>query len=85
MRAIIRPAADLGLQLAAMAAWPFADDEQRYWAVPGPAADRSFKTNDSFRRDVLKLLRKSGPLLSRDIPDTSVEPWQSSGWTATAT
>ena len=81
VRAIIRPAADLGLQLAAMAAWPFADHEQRYWAVPGPAADRWLKTNDSFRRDVLKLLRKSGPLLSRDIPDTSVEPWQSSGWT----
>ena len=81
VRAIIRPTADLGLQLAAMAAWPFADDEQRYWAVPGPAAARWLKTNDSFRRDVLKLLRRSGPLLSRDIPDTSVEPWQSSGWT----
>ena len=81
VRAIIRPTTDLGLQLAAMAAWPFADDEQRYWAVPGPSAARWLKTNDSFRRDVLKLLRKSGPLQSRDIPDTSVEPWQSSGWT----
>ena len=81
VRAIIRPTADLGVQLAAMAAWPFADEAQRHWAVPGPAAARWLKTNDSFRRDVLKLLRKSGPLLSRDIPDTSVEPWQSSGWT----
>ncbi len=81
VRAIIRPTSDLGLQLAAMAAWPFADDVQRYWAVPGPSAARWLKTNDSFRRDVLKLLRKSGPLQSRDIPDTSVEPWQSSGWT----
>ena len=81
VRAIIRPTADLDLQLAAMAAWPFADHEQRYWAVPGPRAARWLKTNDAFRRDVLKLLRKSGPLQSRDIPDTSVEPWQSSGWT----
>jgi uncharacterized protein YcaQ len=81
VRAIIRPTTDLGLQLAAMAAWPFADDEQRYWAVPGPGAARWLKTNDAFRRDVLKLLKKSGPLQSRDIPDTSVEPWQSSGWT----
>ena len=81
VRAIIRPTADLGVQLAAMAAWPFADEEQRYWAVPGPAAARWLKTNAAFRRDVLKLLRKSGPLQSRDIPDTSVEPWQSSGWT----
>ena len=81
VRAIIRPTADLGLQLAAMAAWPFADEEQRHWAVPGPAAARWLETNDAFRRDVLKLLKKSGPLQSRDIPDTSVEPWQSSGWT----
>lgn len=38
-------------------------------------------TNDPFRRDILALLQKDGPLLSRDIPDTSVEPWPSSGWT----
>lgn len=37
--------------------------------------------NEPFRRDILKLLKKDGPLLSRDIPDTSVEPWPSSGWT----
>ena len=34
-----------------------------------------------FHRDILALLEKEGPLLSRDIPDTSVEPWPSSGWT----
>ncbi|MGH3478689.1 MAG: DNA glycosylase AlkZ-like family protein [Nocardioidaceae bacterium] len=39
------------------------------------------KTNEPFRRDILALLEKKGPLLSRDIPDTSVEPWPSSGWT----
>lgn len=39
------------------------------------------KTNEPFRRDILALLEKEGPLLSRDIPDTSVEPWPSSGWT----
>lgn len=37
--------------------------------------------NESFRRDVLALLEREGPLLSRDIPDTSVEPWPSTGWT----
>jgi uncharacterized protein YcaQ len=81
VRAIIRPTADLGLQLAEMAAWPFADEDQHYWAVPGPGAVRWLEANDSFRRDVLDLLRRSGPLQSRDIPDTSVVPWQSSGWT----
>ena len=37
--------------------------------------------NDSFRRDILARLAAEGPLLSRDIPDTSVVPWPSSGWT----
>jgi uncharacterized protein YcaQ len=81
VRAIIRPTADLGLQLAAMAAWPFADEPRRYHAVPGPSAARWLDANDAFRRDVLERLRESGPLLSRDIPDTSVVPWQSAGWT----
>ena len=81
VRAIIRPTADLGLQLASMAAWPFADEPRRYHAVPGPSAARWLDANDSFRRDILDRLRQSGPLLSRDIPDTSVVPWQSSGWT----
>jgi len=81
VRAIIRPTADLGLQLAAMAAWPFADEPRRYHAVPGPAAARWLDANEAFRRDVLDRLREAGPLLSRDLPDTSVVPWQSSGWT----
>jgi uncharacterized protein len=81
VRAIIRPTADLRLQLAAMAAWPFADEPRRYHAVPGPSAARWLEANDSFRRDVLERLREAGPLLSREIPDTSVVPWQSSGWT----
>ena len=81
VRAIVRPTADLPLQLAAMAAWPFANEGRRSWAVPGPSAARWLDANDSFRRDVLDLLRASGPLPSRDIPDTSVVPWQSTGWT----
>ena len=31
--------------------------------------------NEPFRRDILALLGQKGPLLSRDIPDTSVVPW----------
>ena len=81
VRAIIRPTADLRLHLAQMAAWPFANEEKRRWPPPGPSAQRWLETNDSFRRDVLDLLRSSGPLMSRDIPDTSAVPWQSSGWT----
>lgn len=81
VRAIVRPTADLRLQLEAMAAWPFANEGRRSWAVPGPSAARWLEANDSFRRDVLDLLRASGPLRSRAIPDTSIVPWQSAGWT----
>jgi uncharacterized protein len=81
VRAIVRPMADLGLRLADMAAWPFTEEGQRYWSVPGPRAGSWLEENDGFRRDVLALLRRSGPLMSRDIPDTSAVPWESSGWT----
>jgi len=68
--ALIRPMSDLGLFLADMEAAPrFA--QQREW----------LRANHHFRRDVLDRLRASGPLLSRDIPDTSVVSWPSSGWT----
>jgi uncharacterized protein YcaQ len=39
------------------------------------------RDNDRFRRDILELLGSSGPITSRDIPDTSVVPWASTGWT----
>jgi uncharacterized protein len=37
--------------------------------------------NDRFRRDIVARLRDAGPLLSRDLPDTSQVPWGSTGWT----
>jgi uncharacterized protein YcaQ len=69
--AMLRPMSDLGLYLADMAAWPGGKGRNREWV----------KANDSFRRDVLARLGSSGPLLSRDIPDTSTVPWTSTGWT----
>lgn len=81
VRAIIRPTADLGLHVAAMAAWPFEDEEKRHWAAPGPVAVRWLEANETFRKNVLELLRNSGPLPSSEIPDTSVVPWKSTGWT----
>jgi hypothetical protein len=62
--AMIRPMTDLGLFLAGMAAWPSRESLCRW-----------FQENESLRRDVLVRLGASGPLLSRDIPDTSVLPW----------
>ena len=46
-----------------------------------PSGAAWFEENEPFRRDILALLEKEGPLLSRDIPDTSIVPWPSSGWT----
>ena len=81
LRAFVRPMADLGLHLAEMAKWPFPDEEKRRWPPPGITAHRWLEKNAAFRKDVLKLLQKSGPLQSRQVPDTSVVPWQSTGWT----
>jgi uncharacterized protein YcaQ len=39
------------------------------------------RDNDRFRRDILALLGSYGPMTSRDVPDTCVVPWASSGWT----
>ena len=68
--ALVRPTSDLGLYLAGAADWP-SDERTRAW----------LRDNDSFRRDILDLLGSSGPLSSRDIPDTCVVPWASTGWT----
>jgi len=46
-----------------------------------PYHARWLEANEPFRRDILARLEERGPLLSRDIPDTSVVPWPSSGWT----
>ncbi len=68
--ALVRPMSDVGLHLA----------------VPSPygtlgRASAWVRENDRFRRDILEQLRKSGPLSSRDIRDTCVVPWKSTGWT----
>lgn len=68
-RAMVRPMADLGLYLAEMAALP-----------EHPQRSDWIQANNSFRRYVLDLLRERGPLLSRDVPDRSVVPWPSTGW-----
>ena len=68
--ALIRPMGDVGLYLAGAAEWP-TWERTRAW----------LRDNDRFRRDVLDLLGSTGPLTSRDVPDTCVAPWASTGWT----
>jgi hypothetical protein len=68
--ALVRPMSDLGLVLAPSRTSRSHERTHRW-----------IRDNDRFRRDILKLLGKSGPLSSRDIPDTCVVPWASTGWT----
>lgn len=69
--AVVRPMADLGLYLAGASQRP-SYERTRSW----------LRDNDRFRTDILAVLCEAGPLVSRDIPDTSVVAWPSSGWTS---
>jgi uncharacterized protein len=68
--ALIRPMSDVGLYLAE------AGGRRAQGRV-----DTWLRDNDRCRRDILERLKRSGPLTSRDLPDTCVVPWASSGWT----
>ncbi|MFL5921816.1 MAG: winged helix-turn-helix domain-containing protein [Gaiellaceae bacterium] len=68
--AMVRPMRDVGLYLAGAEEWP-PWEKSREW----------LRENDPFRRDILGRLGESGPLTSRDIPDTAVMAWSSTGWT----
>ena len=75
-RGTLRPAEDLALYRADMADWP-GHGELRKW--------QEYKrdwvaVNEACRLDILGRLRADGPLPSRELPDTCVEPWPSSGW-----
>jgi len=77
LQAMIRPSEDLALYRAEMAEWcqgAELRDWQRFrvdWV----------RANDACRQDILDRLGSSGPLPSRDIPDTCKVPWASTGWT----
>ena len=75
--AMIRPGEDLALFRGEMAQWPGGGElldwqrSRRDWV----------KANDACRLDILDRLASSGPMVSRDLPDTWVVPWASTGWT----
>jgi uncharacterized protein len=77
LQGMVRPAEDLVLYRAEMAAWPGRGklrDWQEYirdWV----------ETNEGCRLGIIERLRRDGPLPSSELPDTCVQPWRSSGWT----
>ncbi|WP_036331105.1 DNA glycosylase AlkZ-like family protein [Microbispora sp. ATCC PTA-5024] len=76
-KALIRPAEDMALYRGQMAEWPGAgtltgwQEHRRDWV----------RANEACRLDILARLGASGPLPSRELPDTCAVPWTSTGWT----
>jgi uncharacterized protein len=76
LHSMLRPAEDIALYRAEMAAWP----------GPGELTDWQrdlagwVEANDDTRRDILEQLHDEGPCTARELPDTTLVPWQSSGW-----
>ena len=77
LQAMIRPAEDMALYRAEMAEWP-GRGPLRDWQV---FLRDWVRANDACRLDILGRLERSGPLPSRDLPDSCTVPWQSTGWT----
>ena len=77
LRGMIRPAEDLALYRAEM------DRRREGTNLTGwrASTQRWVDANDACRRDILDRLTRLGPLPSRELPDTCVVPWKSSGWT----
>jgi uncharacterized protein YcaQ len=76
LNGLARPAADVALFRAEMAAWPGVEPLQD-WEV---GLREWVAANDGCRREILDLLRREGPLPLRELPDTCDVPWRSSGW-----
>jgi uncharacterized protein len=74
---MIRPAEDLALHRAEMAARR--DPAQlNGWQQ---AVHNWVTANDECRRDILQRLEADGPLVAGELPDACVVPWHSTGWT----
>ncbi len=72
----VRPAEDVALFRAEMDAWPGVEPLSEWRRE----IEAWVEANRACREDVLTRLRSEGPLPARDIPDTCVVPWRSSGW-----
>ncbi len=79
LNAYVRPAEDIALYRADMQCYAGAPLE----TLPTWRVERRLwvEANDACRRDILRRLQASGPLPSRELPDTCAVPWQSTGWT----
>jgi uncharacterized protein YcaQ len=77
LRGLLLPAEYIAVYRAEMAEWPGAPGERREWQ---DGQLEWVEINNGCRSEILELLRSDGPLTTRDLPDTCVLPWASSGW-----
>lgn len=77
LRGMIRPAEDIALFRADMADWP-GRGELRDWQEY--IRDWVY-ANRAGQHDIIVRLRSEGPLPAKELPDSCVVPWSSSGWT----
>jgi uncharacterized protein YcaQ len=70
LRAYIRPVSAVALHVP-----------ERTGTMAAASVGAWLQANERFARDVVARLRDAGPLLSRDVLDTSQVPWGSTGWT----
>lgn len=76
VQGVLRPAEDIALYRSEMAEWPGVDEVPPW--LQGQA--RWVRANDAFRQDLLDELRRDGPLTWRELPDTCIVSWRSTGW-----
>jgi uncharacterized protein len=73
---MIRPSEDVALYRADMADWPGRGELRDWQEYVGDWVE----SNKACRLDILERLRADGPLPARELPDTCVMAWKSSGW-----
>ena len=77
VKGFLRPAEDVALLRAEMAAWPGPPGRVPDWRR---AQQDWIADNTECHRDILRALYDDGPLPTRELPDTTLVPWESSGW-----
>ncbi len=77
LRGALRHPDEVALHLAEMAAWPGVGDDVPAFRL---GQEQWVEDNNACRLDILERLRTDGPLPQRELPDSCVRPWRSSGW-----